>query len=114
MIHPYIFKEKSTRLTITGPELDRLIARPKTILWSRDGIYGLIPIEVVKNHIKFLSDINRQLEHDDRHASGLNFKWGESIEIPSETGRALESLENSSHPLDEPRQDSQDKTDNQT
>jgi hypothetical protein len=93
MIHPYIFREKSTRLTITGPELDGLITKPKAIMWSRDGIYGLIPIEVVKNHIQLWSDTNKQLEHGDRHASGLNFKWGESLEIPPETGCALESSE---------------------
>ena len=103
MIHPYIFREKNTRLTITGPELDRLVARPKAILWSRDGIYGLIPIEIVKNHIQLWSDINRQLECGDRHANGLNFKWGESLEIPPETGRALESSDNTSHPFDESR-----------
>lgn len=93
MIHPYIFREKSIRLTIIGSELDELIAGPKAILWSRDGIYGLIPIEVVKNHIQLWSDINRQLECDDRHVNGLDFKWGESLEIPPETGRALESSE---------------------
>lgn len=114
MIHPYIFREKGTRLTITGPELDRLIAGPKAILWSRDGIYGLIPIEVVKNHIQLWSDINKQFEHGDRHASGLNFRWDESLEIPPETGRALESSDNPGHPFDKARQDSQDKTDDQT
>lgn len=93
MIHPYIFREKGVVLTITGPELDRLISGPKAVLWSRDGIYGLIPIEVVSNHIQLWSDLNKQLEPGDRYFNGLDFKWEESLEIPPETGRALESSE---------------------
>lgn len=92
MIHPLICKESGTRLCITGEQYKKLIKKPKAILWCRDGLYGMVPVEVVKNAIQLLHDANQARECADLklQQSPLEFLWNETVEIPIETGSVME------------------------
>jgi len=82
MIHPMIMKCKSGKLIVKNSEFEK---DPRPILWCRDGLYGVIPIEVIRNEIGHLEDL-RKLEI----SSPLVFHWRSVVEIPQETGRAME------------------------
>jgi len=91
MIHPLICKEKSTRLTIIGEQFKKLIEKPKAILWCRDGLYGMLPVEVVKNAIAVNSDVaNIVVVYGGLQRKQFEFNWGETVEIPVETGLSME------------------------
>ena len=91
MIHPLIIKESSIRLCITGDLYKKLMKKPKAILWCRDGMYGILPIEAVKNAILLRNEGN-----DYRKSMGwvsrvgFIFNWNETVEIPVSTGQVLE------------------------
>jgi len=89
MIHPTVIKQSGTRLTITGEQYKQLLKRSQAVLWNRDGMYGLVPLALVKNAIKYETDINKTRDPIDRRHY-LEFTWGETEEIPPETGRVLE------------------------
>lgn len=88
MIHPLIVKESSTKLLITGEQYKKLIKKPKAILWCRDGLYGMVPVEVVKNAILFDEDKRTLLPH--LHIKRITFNWNETVEIPASTGLSME------------------------
>ncbi len=91
MIHPLICKESSTRLCITGDQYKKLIKKPKAILWCRDGLYGMVPVEVVRNAISAFNDREKTREHKGLHlVEQLDFLWNETVEIPASTGRSME------------------------
>lgn len=91
MIHPIIYKESSNTLTIKGDDLKRLKKKPKQILWVKDGIYGMIPIEVVRNTLTNLADSNTQRKAMNWGVRlDLTFHWNETVEIPQSTGRVME------------------------
>ena len=87
MIHPTVIKESGTRLTISGKQYEQLVKKPQAVLWSRDGMYGLIPVSVIKNAIQLDRDCAQVQEHAERY---VDFLWDETLEIPPETGNALE------------------------
>ena len=89
MIHPTIFKESSNTLIIEGDDLKRLKKKPKQILWVKDGIYGMVPIEVVKNALEF-QKIFACAQGGDITKHQLTFQWDETVEIPQSTGRSME------------------------
>ena len=97
MIHPLIVKESSIRLYITGNQHKKLIKKPKAILWCRDGMYGMLPIEVVKNAIAINGDVaNIALAYGGLQRTRLSFNWNETVEIPASTGRSMEEFNGNS------------------
>ena len=58
---------------------------PKSILWINQGIYALIPIEIVRNEMS--------IQQDKAKISGIDpvctFTWDQAIVIPPETGKVL-------------------------
>jgi len=86
MIHPKTFKEPGTRLTISGEQYEQLVKKPQAVLWNRDGMYGLIPCARIVNSIRWLADINKTAPFP----LELIFTWGETEDIPVETGQVLE------------------------
>ena len=94
MIHPIIYKESGSTLTIKGDDLKRLKKKPKQILWVKDGIYGMVPIEVVKNALE-LQRIFACAQGGDITKHQLIFHWDETVEIPQSTGRAMEDCNGS-------------------
>ena len=87
MIHPKIFKESGTLLIISGEQYEQLVKKPQAVLWNRDGMYGLVPLARVKNAIQLDLDFAKVQEHAKRY---IEFLWGETEEIPVETGQVLE------------------------
>jgi hypothetical protein len=61
------------------------IQDPKSILWINQGIYALIPIEVVRNEMS--------IQQDKAKISGVNsicaFAWDQAIIISPEAGKVL-------------------------
>lgn len=91
MIHPVICKEKSSTLIIKGDSLKQLKKKPKQILWVKDGIYGLIPVEAVKNQLITNEDISQiALVIGGLQRKRLVFYWNETVEISQSTGRSME------------------------
>jgi len=89
MIHPIVAKESGTGLTISGKQYKQLVKKPQAVLWNRDGMYALVPLARVKNQIQCALDMNKACDPGDiRHL--IEFSWGETLEIPPETGRVLE------------------------
>lgn len=93
MIRPIIFKEKTDTLIIKDKELKQLEKKPKQILWIRDGLYGMIPIERVKNALEnrnaanLLADLEVKNYISQPH---VIFQWNETVEIPASTGQSME------------------------
>ena len=91
MIHPTVIKESGTKLYISGEQYEQLVKEPQAVLWNRDGMYALVPLARVKNAIYVLNDGNKYRETMNwAPRKTLVFSWGETLEIPVETGRALE------------------------
>ena len=82
MIHPMIIKESKGKLCVKDSEFEK---DPRPILWCRDGLYGMIPIEVIKNEIGHLEDLRKL-----KISNPLIFHWRTVVEIPYETGRTME------------------------
>lgn len=93
MIHPTIFKESGSTLIIKGDDLKRLEKKPKQILWVKDGIYGMVPIEVVKNALNCLK-FYKILSVCCIGSHCIQFHWNETVEIPQSTGRSMEDCNN--------------------
>jgi len=85
MIHPMIFKQNGSILLINGPELVKLVKHARSILWHNKGLYAIVPIERVMNAVSVFKD--RQYC---KKSSNITFHWSEAVEIPEETGRAME------------------------
>lgn len=86
MIHPLVLKRKGSTLLIHGPDLQSLVDNPRPVLWCNDGLYGMIPKERIQNAVSTLKDVG----HLARKLSSFGFTWGDVVEIPQETGRAME------------------------
>ena len=90
MIHPTVIKESGTRLIISDKQYKQLVKKPQAVLWNRDGMYGLVPLAAVKNQIQYINDLNKTCEVNELKRLHLEFTWGETEEIPPETGQVLE------------------------
>ena len=90
MIHPVVLKQTGTRLTISGEQYEQLVKKPQAVLWNWDGMYGLVPLARVKNEIQYINDLNKTCEVNELKRLHLEFTWGETVEIPPETGQVLE------------------------
>lgn len=62
-----------------------IVKNPVPILWNLDGLYGWIPIEIVRNEISFWQLPNYQ-------AKQLKFSWQQTYRLQQDVGRMLEEL----------------------
>jgi hypothetical protein len=80
---------------ITGDQYKKLMKKPKAILWCRDGMYGMLPIEMVKNAITVNEDIGLiALAYGGLQRKQFEFHWNETVEIPAATGRLMGEYNN--------------------
>lgn len=100
MINIMIFKEDNDALVLRDSDLIRLLKEPKLILWIRNGIYGVIPIETVRANVAYIKEKspsilrekirlyaaergdyqpNKEYRVTDR---SLTYDWAEVVEIP--------------------------------
>lgn len=76
-----IYKEPGDRIPVdeaTGEETD-------PILWCRQGLFCLIPTEVIKNAIEF----RKSFHAEKRTPPELYFYWSQGITVSNAVGRAL-------------------------
>lgn len=82
MIQPLVVKANSNILRIWLEE-------PRVILWINQGIYALIPIEVIRNELSIQQD-RAKLSDSTTHTFFIcTFAWNQAIVIPPETGKVL-------------------------
>lgn len=80
MIQPLVVEHRGTVLCLRLKE-------PRIILWINQGVYALIPIEVVKNELSIQKD---KIKLSDFESYPLcTFTWNQAIVIPPETGKML-------------------------
>ena len=84
MIHPYMVKQSKGKLCITDSEFEK---NPRPILWCRDGLYAMLPIEVIRNEVAHQEDLRKM-----KINSPLVFHWAAAVKIPYETGLAMEKV----------------------
>ena len=88
MIHPVVQRENGDVLFIEGDVYECLKKKPRPILWVKQGIYGIIPVEVIRNEFQIRAD-REKLDPQCWHLP-LTFNWTEAQEIPQSTGQAME------------------------
>ena len=88
MTHPVIQREDGDVLFIEDSVYECLKKKPRPILWIKQGIYGIIPVEVIKNEFQIRTD-RGNADPKCWHIP-LTFNWAETVTILQETGRALE------------------------
>ncbi|KKN77889.1 hypothetical protein LCGC14_0356260 [marine sediment metagenome] len=91
MIHPIVQREVGVILWIEGDVYECLKKKPRPILWVRKGIYGIIPVEVIRNEFQIRAD-REKLDPECWHLP-LGFKWAEAQEIPQSTGTSMEKYD---------------------
>ena len=91
-----VIKQKGTTLTLSVIENSEIIKNCVPILWFNDGIYGWIPVEVVKNEISVHQDIARGIRSLDSNCAipifALRFNWTQIQPLSNEIGKILMSF----------------------
>ena len=99
MIHPHIIHRTGSILKLSPTQVEKLQKDPRSILWINDGLYAIIPKEVVKNGLSEmdLAVRSRELASNGTHSlpHALWFHWSQADEIPAEAGRAIEKYNGS-------------------
>lgn len=88
MIHPMIIytDELSSNLVLKKERLQKLLDKPKPILWNRGGMYRWVPIERVKNAIRYYKDSLKILYP---RTDSIIFIVGDTVLIPKEAGDVI-------------------------
>jgi len=87
-----IVKSKKIKLLIVE---NSITENPVPILWNYQGIYGWIPVEIVKNEIQNWENIHRRFHPDEKsNRSCLEFNWQQAHRLRPDVGKMLEELVN--------------------
>jgi len=83
---------KNTELYLSVTEDSEIIKNPIPILWNLEGMYGWIPVEVVKNEISRIENMwclmpAGFIQHDE-----LKLTWHQTYQLRQDVGRLLEEL----------------------
>lgn len=85
MNHPIVIDEEGTELRVSKITTQRLLTDgAKPILWCKEGLYGWIPIERVRNALQVLRDKSHIPA-----SNPLKFTWADVVQIPLSTGRVI-------------------------
>lgn len=88
-----VMKEKGTQLCLSVTEESEIIKNPIPILWFNEGLYGWIPVEVVKNEIEHVKDIvSLSCVGTPLMSHVIRFVWSQTKSIIPEVGKLLISL----------------------
>lgn len=85
MNFPVVFHENKECLFLTEAYQDHFKRFPKSILWARQGLYGMIPKEVIQNELQIREDRARiaKANNEDHWEIPLGFKWSETEDVPN-------------------------------
>ena len=88
MNHPLIVhsKKEINSIAFTNDKLQKLLAKPKPILWEQEGEYIWIPIEKVRAAIKWYYKKYKVIFPP---ASDIIFVKGDAVPIPKEAGDVI-------------------------
>ena len=100
MIHPHIIHRTGDILTLSSNQVDTLREDPRPILWVNAGLYALIPIEVIKNELEFITNHDKLCEMVELPTVGpgewsIQLHWEQAVEVPVSTGIAMEQYNGS-------------------
>jgi len=88
---------KHNKLKLCFSPTTSLINNPIPILWNFDGIYGWVPIEVVKNEVKQHQDklkLKQNAGYGTISFNNLKFTWHQAHRLRPDVGKMLEELAN--------------------
>ena len=82
---------KNIELCLNVTEGSEIVKNPMPLLWKLDGLYGWVPIEVVKNEIAYRLQayINAR-----SNSFQLKFSWHQAYRLRQDVGETLEKLIN--------------------
>lgn len=85
MNHPMIIKtsEHTNSIKITDARMQKLIEKPRPIMWNRAGMYHWVPIEKIMNMIRWYQDKIKL------GGCFTTITLGDTVVIPKEAGDAI-------------------------
>jgi hypothetical protein len=90
MNFPVVIYESKECLFISEALQSELKTRPASVLWMRQGLYGMIPKEVIQNELRIREDRKRLWDAEGNHGKWkdhwdipLGFKWSETQDVPN-------------------------------
>ena len=88
MVHPMIIHTEhlTNNLVLKETRLQKLLDKPKPILWNKAGMYRWVPIERIKNAIRWYND-SRKTTYPP--ADSIIFTMGDTAPIPKEAGDVI-------------------------
>jgi hypothetical protein len=86
-----VVKENKPNFCLTVNLKSEIIKNPIPILWNYQGVYGWIPIEIVKNEV---SHFNNMAKNHSVTIMQLWFNWQQAYRLRPDVGKMLEELAN--------------------
>jgi len=83
---------KNTELRLDVTEDSEIIKNPVPILWNLEGMYGWVPIEIVRNEINDWTDFIK--ENQGFYSGSIIFTWHQTYRLRQDVGKMLEELAN--------------------
>ena len=77
-------------LYLNVTENSEIVKNPVPILWNLEGLYGWIPIEIVKNEVTTWSELSKRLWGD--KLGFPKFTWHQVYRLRQDVGKMLEEL----------------------
>ncbi len=79
-----------TELQLIVTEESEIVKNPVPILWNLDGLYGWIPVEVVKNEVSIWKELDKT--YWGKEVGRMKFTWQQTYRLRQDVGRMLEDL----------------------
>jgi hypothetical protein len=90
MVEPIIFYENKNCLFLSEEVQGVLKKTPRSILWVHNGLYGLLPSEVIQNELQVRADRKKLWDLEPNHEKWkpwwqvpLGFRWAETEDVPN-------------------------------
>jgi len=80
---------KNTRFFLNITKESEMIKNPVPILWNLEGLYGWVPVEIVKNATSHWTDFAKENE---AYSGNIEFTWQQAYRLRQDVGRILEEL----------------------
>lgn len=88
---------KNTELYLNVTENSEIVKNPIPILWNLEGLYGWIPIEIVRNEAQAYESrqkLKEGVDYGTTSFDSLKFNWQQTYRLRQDVGRILEELAN--------------------
>lgn len=97
MIHPHIVHRSGSLLKLSLDQIKVLQEDPRPILWVNDGLYAIVPVEVIRNELNYIENSKKadELMGYEVTVKYMIIHWAQANEIPASTGEAIEKYNGS-------------------